>query len=66
MATATRTRTVEMKSKIKELQRVLQKGAKELKVTDAKIKKLKHEQASLKQGQIFLKGRLNSLAKKLK
>jgi hypothetical protein len=59
MATAARTRTVEMKNKMKELQRVLMKGEKELKVTDAKIKKLKQEQVSLK-------GRLNSLAKKLK
>jgi hypothetical protein len=66
MATAARTNTVQMKSKIKELQRFLQKGAKELKVTDAKIKKLKQEQASLKQEQVSLKWRLDSLAKKLK
>jgi hypothetical protein len=66
MATATRTNAVQMKSKIKELQRFLQKEAKELKVTDAKIKQLKREQASLKQEQVSLKGRLDSLVKKLK
>ena len=52
MATAARTRTPEMRSQVKELQRVLNKGEKEL-------KKLRAEQVSLK-------GRLASLAKKLK
>jgi hypothetical protein len=59
MATAARTRTLEMKNKVMELQRVVKKGEKDLKVTNAKIKKLKAEQVSLK-------GRLASLAKKLK
>src|SRR5437764_14609236 len=60
MATTARTRTLEMKSKVEELQRVLQKGEKELRITDAKIQKLKAEQVSLKEQQASLKVRVAS------